>query len=259
VGTGRRILLIGTDIGYSASPAMQNAALTALGLGHRYELADVPAEDLPGVVASLRADDHLGANVTTPHKLAVAGLVDELDAGAARVGAVNTVVRRDGRLVGLNTDLPALVDEVAALRPDARHALVLGGGGAGRAVILALEDTGASRVTRVSRGSWDEVPQLIHDADLLVNATPIGTGTDDTTPVPGELLHPDLAVLDLVYRPSPTRLVREARAAGAPARGGAGILLGQGWRSLEAWLGCPAPVEAMRRALSAELGEDADV
>jgi shikimate dehydrogenase len=258
VDAGRRILLIGTDIGYSASPAMQNAALTALGLGHRYELADVPAEELPRVVASLRADDHLGANVTTPHKLAVAELVDELDAGAARVGAVNTVVRRDGRLVGLNTDLPALVDEVAALRPDARHALVLGGGGAGRAVILALEDTGASRVTRVSRGSWDELPALIHDADLLVNATPIGTGTDDT-PVPRELLRPDLAVIDLVYRPSPTRLVREARAAGAPARGGAGILLGQGRRSLEAWLGRRAPVEAMRRALSAELGEDADV
>lgn len=253
-----RFVLLGQHIGYSASPAMQNAAFAALGLPHRYELADIPVVDLPTALAALRHGEDLGGNVTTPHKLAVAELVDEMDDGAARVGAVNTVVRRDGALVGLNTDLPAMVDAVMALRPNARHAVVLGGGGAGRAVLLAVEDAGARRVTRVLRDDWSDIPQLLADADLLVNATPIGTGSHET-PVPAELLRRDLAVLDLVYRPSPTRLVLDARAAGAPARGGAGILLGQGWRSLEAWLGVPAPIEVMRQALRIELGESADV
>lgn len=254
-----RLLLIGQHIGYSASPSMHNAALVALGLDHRYELEDVTDEALPETVAALRETATLGANVTTPHKLRVAELVDELDADAERVGAVNTVVRRDGRLIGCNTDLPALVDEIRALRADARHVVVLGGGGAGRAVLMALEDAGAQRVTRVSRDDWATIPTLLADADLLINATPIGTGTDAVSPVDTAHLRSDLAVLDLVYRPSPTRLVRDARTAGARARGGAGVLLGQGWRSLEAWLGIPAPIDVMRDALRAELGDSADV
>ena len=94
-------------------------------------------------------------------------------------------------------------------------------------------------------------------ADLVVNATPVGTGSA-ATPVPAELHRADLAVLDLVYRPSPTRLVRDARAAGARAESGAGVLLGQAWRSLELWLGLPAPVEVMRAALERELGGSED-
>ena len=96
------------------------------------------------------------------------------------------------------------------------------------------------------------------EADLVVNATPVGTGSDES-PVPAGLLRPDLAVFDLVYRPSPTRLVREARAVGAAARGGAGMLLGQGWRSIELWLEVPAPIDAMRDGLRAALGGAADV
>ena len=99
---------------------------------------------------------------------------------------------------------------------------------------------------------------MLADADLVVNATPVGTGSDES-PVPAALLRPDLAVFDLVYRPSPTRLVREARAAGAPARAGAGMLLGQAWRSLELWLGVPAPIDAMRDGLRQSVGEGADV
>jgi shikimate dehydrogenase len=108
-------------------------------------------------------------------------------------------------------------------------------------------------VLRRSDGSIGRLTESIEGADLLVNATPVGTGSDASL-VPAELLRSDLAVLDLVYRPSPTRLVREARAAGASAESGAGILLGQAWRSLELWLGVPAPREAMRAALDAELG-----
>ena len=124
-----------------------------------------------------------------------------------------------------------------------------------RAVQLALARSGVDRVTvlRRSDGSIARLPNEIAAADLLVNATPVGTGSDES-PVPAQLLRADLSVLDLVYRPSPTRLVREARAAGALAESGAAILLGQAWRSLELWLDRPAPVDAMRAALDAELG-----
>jgi shikimate dehydrogenase len=253
--------LIGQGISYSASPAMMNAAFAALGLPHRYVLADVGAADVPDALATLREADAGGANVTVPHKALVAGLVDELSREARLADAVNTVVREGRRLIGHNTDLPATVEAIAGLCPSgAAHAVVLGAGGAGRAVMLALEQgIGAERVTvlRRSDGSLDRLAAELGAADLLVNATPVGT-IGDASPVPAELLRADLAVLDLVYRPSPTRLVRDARAAGARAAAGAGILLGQAWRSLELWLGLPAPIEVMRKALRAELGADAD-
>lgn len=258
------VRLIGQDIGYSASPVMQMAAFRALDLPHDYLLMDISATDLPRTVGALRESDSLGANVTRPHKAAVAGSMDELDPVARELGAVNTVVRREDQLVGYNTDLPALIDAISDLRASACHAVVLGAGGASRAVVRALTESGAQWITVVARRAaraaitWDRLPAILPHADLLVNATPVGTDPEDT-PLPQELLHGGLAVLDLVYRPSPTRLVREARAAGAPAAAGAGVLLGQGWRSLEAWLDIGAPVEAMRAALRAELGEGADV
>lgn len=259
-GRGGTFRLLGRGIGYSASPAMQNAAFAALGLDHTYELADVEADEVPRELDRLREGDGLGANVTTPHKSLVASLMDELRDEAEQLDAVNTVrVEGGGRLVGYNTDLPAVVDELRALCPQApTHAVVLGGGGASSAVMAGLEQVGAARVTQVTRHgpgpTFAELATILLDAELLVNATPVGT-EDDTTPVPSELLRPDLAVLDLTYRPSPTRLVREARAAGAAARGGASMLLGQGWRSLELWLGIPAPIEQMRAALRRELGD----
>jgi len=113
----------------------------------------------------------------------------------------------------------------------------------------------------VSRAQWPELPQLLAIADLLVNATPVGTNSDES-PIDEALLHPDLAVLDLVYRPSPTRLVHDARACGLEARAGAGVLHGQGWRSLERWLELEVGDEvkrAMADALAAELGDGVDV
>jgi shikimate dehydrogenase len=252
--------LLGQHIAYSASPAMMRAAFDAFGLPHRYLLADVPPEAVPDAVASLRSPDAGGANVTVPHKATVAALVDELSDTARAADAVNVVVRDGARLVGHNTDLPATVDALRRLRPGGiEHAVVLGAGGAGRAVRLALTHVGAGQISvlRRSDGSLDRLAEELAAADLLVNASPVGTGTDES-PVPAELLHPGLAVLDLVYRPSPTRLVREARAVGAPAAAGAGILLGQACRSLELWLSRPAPEEAMRAALEAELGGRSD-
>jgi shikimate dehydrogenase len=248
--------LLGQGIAYSASPAMMAAAFATLDLPHRYLLADIPAEGVPASVDRLRADDCGGANVTVPYKAAVAALMDDVTEAAREAGAVNTVVRDGARLIGHNTDVPATLEAISRLCPQGlERALVLGAGGAGRAVLLALRKAGVEEVTvlRRSDGSIRRLAEAIEGADLLVNATPVGTGSDASL-VPAELLRSDLAVLDLVYRPSPTRLVREARAAGASAESGAGILLGQAWRSLELWLGVPAPREAMRAALDAELG-----
>ena len=253
------VRLLGHHIAYSASPVMHNAAFGSLGLPVRYELEDVAPEELERAVERLRDDACLGGNVTTPHKVRVGELVDEVSADAARVGAVNTIVRRDGRLVGHNTDLPALVEELRSLAATSPRAVVLGAGGAARAVLPALEQVGAADVTVVSRRgdhTWDDLPDLLARADLLVNATPVGTGTDES-PVAAALLRADLAVLDLVYRPSPTRLVRDARRAGARAHAGARVLLGQGVRSLELWLERAAPLDVMRDALRSELGTDA--
>jgi shikimate dehydrogenase len=252
--------LLGHGIAYSASPAMMTAAFAELGLPHRYVLEDVPPDEVEAAITKLRDEDAGGANVTVPHKAAVAALVDELSSDAERAGAVNVVARDGRRLLGLNTDLPATVEAIRTIAPmGVGHAVVLGAGGAGRAAELALRDSAAERVTMLRRsdGSIGRLPEALSSADLLVNATPVGTGADES-PVEAALLRPDLAVLDLVYRPSPTRLVRDARTVGATAVAGAGILLGQAWRSLELWLSLPAPVEAMRRALRAELGEGAD-
>lgn len=247
-----RVVLLGRGIGYSASPAMHNAAFAALPLDWRYELADIEADALPRAVAQLRAGELAGANVTQPHKAAVIPLLDGLDAAAERVGAVNTIVREaHGRLTGANTDLPALAAELDALGRFSR-AVVLGRGGAARTAAAALADAGAS-VQMVGREGWETLPGLLADADLLVNATPIGT-VSDAMPVADALLRPDLGVFDLVYRPSPTRLVHEARAAGAPAADGAGMLLRQAALSFTRWTGHDAPLEVMREALRQELG-----
>jgi shikimate dehydrogenase len=248
-------VLLGHHIGYSASPAMHNAAFAAMGLDARYELADVTPEGLADAVDALRVPGRIGANVTQPHKLAVCDLVDDVSPEVERLGAANTITLHGDRLVAQNTDLPAIVAELAELGP-VSAAAVLGVGGASRAAEAALRDAGAV-VYVVDRGRWDAIPDILAECQLLVNATPIGTGSDES-PVAGELLRDDLAVLDLVYRPSPTRLVRDARAAGATARGGAGMLLRQAALSFALWTGRDAPVEVMRDALRAELGPETD-
>lgn len=253
--------VLGHGIGYSASPAMMAAAFSALGLPHRYVIADVTEEELAETIDLLRDEGFGGANVTAPHKVAAAALVDVRSSDAERAGAINTIVKDGNRLIGHNTDLPALLEAIQRLRPTGvGRAVVLGAGGAARSVALALEIAGATSIALVARsdGTWGTMSKQLNEADLVVNATPVGTH-DGESPVPKELLRPALAVLDLVYRPSPTRLVREARGAGARASAGAGVLLGQGRRSLELWLSTAAPVEVMATALQAELGPGADV
>jgi shikimate dehydrogenase len=246
------VTLLGHRIAYSASPAMLNAAFAAAGIDARYELRDVAAEELAATVAELRSAEALGANVTQPHKVEALDLVDDVATEVERIGALNTIVHRHERLIGHNTDMTAIAARLAVLAPEPWQAVVLGTGGASRAVVIALTDAGAQGVNVVSRFDWHRIPELLVRADLLVNATPIGTASDES-PIPDELLRPDLRVLDLVYRPSPTHLVREARAAGAAAEDGASVLLAQAAVSFELWTGQPAPLEVMRGALDAEL------
>lgn len=253
----RTFRLFGHSISYTASPAIHAAALAALGLDHQYVVVDVAPEDFPAEVAALQD----GANVTIPLKREAARLADELSEDALALNAVNTFVRDGKRLIGHNTDLPAIEDELTALVPGgARKAVVLGSGGASQAVQLALFRTDtAVTVAQRRDGTLDKLAELLPGADLLVNTTPIGT-EGEHLPLDPALLRPDLAVFDLVYRPTPTALVRAAHAIGAPARAGGGMLVGQAWRSLALWLERDgvsvdesiAPV--MLRALATELG-----
>lgn len=258
----RTFQLFGQGISYSLSPAIHGAALTHLGLPHRYGITEATAETLPDLVSRIRGSGG-GANVTVPFKADAARLCDDLSSEALALGVVNTIVDDGGILVGHNTDLPAVAAEIDALRPDGvQHAVVLGNGGASQAVQRALQGR-AFTVTVAQRrdGTLQKVHEILPSADLLVNTTPIGTGTENM-PVDPAHLHSGLAVLDLVYRPTPTALVRAAAQTGAPAAAGGGMLVGQAWRSLALWLAADgvevtAEIEpVMEAALLRELERD---
>ncbi len=270
--TTRLVLLLGHPVAHSRSPAFQNAAFRAAAYPARYLAADVPPERLHDAVHGLRGLGVLGANVTVPHKVAVVPLLDALDDAARRVGAVNTIVNRDGVLTGHNTDgggaLDALRDAGVSLA-DAPRVLLLGAGGTARAVLHALLDEGAAvtvanrtrkRAESMIDGTAANVADMAHVADvaatcdILVNATTVGMAGDDL-PLSRHVLRPGLAVLDAVYRPGGSPLIRAAAAAGAPAIPGERMLLHQGARAFTLWTGEAAPVDAKRRALDAALRE----
>lgn len=256
----RTFTLFGRGISYSASPAIHAAALAALGLPHRYVISE--PEDFAAAVHAMRGGSG-GANVTIPFKTEAVALVDELSNDAAELGAVNTIVVEGERLIGHNTDLPATLQEITALlnsREGPERAVIMGAGGASRAVQVALERLGIPlRIAQRRDGTLQRIDQLLADATLLVNTTPVGTASSEL-PLAPELLREDLAVYDLIYRPSPTALVTAARATGAPARDGGGMLVGQAWRSLALWLAAdrvevsPAIAPVLTAALARELG-----
>lgn len=260
----RTFQLFGHNISYTASPAIHHAALRHLGLADRYDyvVTDVSGEDFPAAVARFRTEGE-GANVTVPHKAAAAKACDTLSRSAELMGSVNTIVRAGDVLYGHNTDLPAIVEELRALCPQGiRKAVVLGAGGASSSAQMALfELDAACTVLRRRDGSLRRAPEILPTADLLINATPVGTMSDEL-PVDPRALHPGLAVFDMVYRPTPTALVRAAQQIGAPARTGGGMLVGQAWRSLALWLAQDGIevgaelAEPMMAALLAELGAE---
>ena len=259
-GAGRTLCgVLGHPVGHSRSPAIHNAAYEALGLDWRYVKLPVPPERFEETVRALPASGYRGANVTIPHKLAALRIADAATPAAAAIGAANTLTFADGRIEADNTDaggfLDALGRPVAGLR-----ALVLGAGGAGRAVAWALREAGASEVLVWNR-TRERAEELARDlgasvadrpapADLLVNATSMGLDPsvpdDDALAALGlDALDPPELVVDLVYRAGDaTPLVRWA----PHAVDGLEVLVRQGARSFQLWTGRPPPLDAMRAA-----------
>ena len=238
--------LLGRRIGYSASPAMQNAAFRAAGLdGWSYELFDVEPPDLAAAVAALRLPGRAGANVTIPYKRVVAAMLDATDPVAAEAGAVN-LIRRDGeRLLGANTDVEGVRAALAQVGYAGGPAVILGAGGSARAAQVALA---GAPVEVVARDRWERRGELVRAAEVVVNCTPLGR-EGEAALAPGDL--PRRAVVDLVYARGGTPLTAAATAAGLRVADGWTVLLAQGAASFTAWTGLPAPIAAMREALAA--------
>ena len=296
VGAGVRLVgVIGSPVGHSLSPLLHNTAFAALGLGDEWRsyAFEVPAGEAARALEDMRSTGVSGLSVTMPHKGDVAKLVDECSETASRLGAVNCVLaREDGSLFGANTDGPGFVASLArgvGFEPQGRRCVVIGAGGAARAVILALADAGAAQVAVVNRtperavGAADlarpvgvavpaadraQVEATVGEADLVVNATPVGmtapalvAGGGASAPAPaaaaGEwlvppgLLRPGQVAADLVYVPRLTWWLAAARRAGATPLDGLGMLVHQAAAQLVLWTGLEPPVGAMWEAAEA--------
>jgi shikimate dehydrogenase len=274
-----RLGIFGWPVAHSKSPQMHEAAARALGLELRYERFEVAPADLQESVRQKHQAAIDGYNLTVPHKVAIMTLVDEVAPAARAIGAVNTVVRADGRYVGHNTDAPGLVrslEEAGVPLGDAR-VVVLGAGGAARAAVVGLCDAGADEVTVLSRrpeqgealcdslaahvecnleaaplseGSW-----YFETATLLVQATTAtldsNTGVDDfAASLPIDALPAEAAVVDMVYKPLKTSVLARAEQRGLTIVDGLGMLLHQGAIAFEMWTGFEPPLDVMRSALN---------
>ncbi|MFM9110259.1 MAG: shikimate dehydrogenase [Prochlorococcaceae cyanobacterium] len=285
-GHTRLLAVLGDPVRHSLSPAMHNAALRQLGLDWVYLALPVPAADLPAVLRALAASGAVGANVTIPHKQAAVVLADELTPLARRLGAVNTLVRREaGGWLGTNTDVEGFLAPLGG--GDAwrgRRAVVLGCGGSARAVVAGLEQLGLAQLAVAARDperltafldgvaawvapaavAWHDLPVALAGADLVVNTTPIGmaSANDPAAVERSPLAAAALAALprgatvyDLIYTPRPTSLLRQAAAHGCRVIDGLEMLVQQGAAALRLWTGQgQVPVGAMRSAALAQLG-----
>ena len=266
--------IIGFPIRHSISPAFQQAALDHLGLDATYEAWEVKPETVGEVVNWLRSPEMAGFNFTVPHKEAVIPFLDEVDDWSTAAGAVNTIVNRNGKLTGHNTDGPGFLRalrEAGSFSPHGKNVLVLGAGGAARGVVLALIRDAVGNLTIANR-TLDRAQQLSRmardngldakaisleeeglaaaaaSANLIVNCTTVGMshGPDETgTPLPPALIPATALVYDLVYNPLETPLLREAARAGAGTLSGIYMLVYQGADSFKMWTGQDAPVAVM--------------
>ncbi len=254
--------VIGHPVGHSLGPAMHNRAFAATGYPGVYLAFDVT--DIASAVSGIRGFHIGGISVTIPHKVAVMDYLDAVDETAGQIGAVNTVVNRDGRLTGFNTDAYGAVAALSEkMDPEGRDVAVIGAGGAARAVAHGIGKK-RGRVCIVNRNRekgrklaeecnaaflpYDEIGAL--SCDILINTTPLGMAPNpETIPVPEDILHPGMTVMDIVYNPVKTRLLECAEAAGCKTIDGVGMFVYQGARQFELWTGRTAPVDVMREVV----------
>lgn len=270
----RFVGVLGWPLDHTLSPTIHNAAFRSLGLDWVYLAWPVAPDDLGAAVGGLRALGAEGANVTMPHKEKVIEHLDDVSGDARRIGAVNTIQRVGGSLIGHNTDVDGfrsfLVDDVGADVTN-KSALVLGAGGAARAVVCALDELGAGRIAIAARRpdageavaplavrqraeviDWDAAPGVAGETDVVVNATPLGMSGESV--LDDVSWGADHVVCDLVYRPPATPLMEAARAAGAEVHGGLGMLIHQAALSFRIWTGKDPSLAAMSAAAIRSIG-----
>lgn len=270
--------VIGWPVAHSLSPPIHNAAFSATGLDYVYIPLAVAPDALGAAVAGFRAAGLAGINVTVPHKVNIIPFLDALDRSAELVGAVNTVVFAAGRAIGHNTDLAGFVNSLAAagVTIAGRRAVLLGAGGAARAVAWGFIEHGAAAVTVGARDAakatafaasfpagsvagcgWqgEAFAASLGCCDILVNCTPLGMHprAAEEAPLDWAALNPKAAVCDLIYTPPLTKFLARARERGHLTVGGAGMLIEQGAAAFTLWTGREAPREAMRAALDGAL------
>ncbi|MCK4261514.1 shikimate dehydrogenase [bacterium] len=267
--------VFGYPVKHSASPAMHNAAFKALGLDYIYLPFEVRPERLGEAVRGLTALNISGVNVTIPHKEAACSYLDEISKEAKLMGAVNTIIVKSERIIGYNTDGQGFI---TSLKEDGReevrskNLVILGGGGAGRAVATQAALEGAKRISimdkiveraeklssdirrnipscQVEAVFEDEIKFRLKEAHFLINATPVGMKLNDPILIDPDWLQPKLLVFDLVYNLGETKLMKAARERGCRAVGGLGMLVHQGAISFKLWTGKEAPVKVMRKVL----------
>ncbi len=265
--------LIGYPLGHSISPVFQQVAFDSSGIDARYELWETPPEKLEETVKSIRSADKLGSNVTVPYKEDVIPFLDELNEVASDIGAVNTIVKKDNKLIGYNTDAEGFLRAIEVegkFDPEGKKVTMIGAGGVARALGFILvkagikslsmfdidqpraeklaSELGFSGITILKSNEGSEYENAVSGADLLINCTPIGmkhSSSEDQSPVNRELIAAQSLVYDVVYNPLQTQLLKIAEEAGVRALGGLTMLVYQGVAAFELWTGEKAPVETM--------------
>jgi len=273
----RLVGIFGYPLSHSLSPAIQQAAFDYHKIDALYQAWPTPPEVLAFEVAKLRGKQYLGANVTIPHKLEVMQLLDSIDKMAMDIGAVNTIVNENGTLVGHNTDAYGFIKslkEGSGIDPNGKRALLLGAGGAARAAAYALAQEGVAHITIANRtlsravSLGDEIRPILSDvvaisadgpdlldaaasADIIVNSTSMGmrhSEAEGQSLLHSKQIPASAAVYDMVYNPSVTPLLSEARQAGATVVGGLSMLIHQGAAAFHKWTGKEAPIDIMMAA-----------
>ena len=274
------VACFGQPVAENPTGAMQEAAFAALGLNWRYLTVEVPPAKLPDAIRGMRAFGMRGANLTIPHKVAVIQHLDRIAPDAALIGAVNTVRREGDLLIGENTDGKGFLRGVrttASVDPKGKRVVVLGAGGAARAVLTELALAGAAHLLVLNRSirrgedmvsdlaaktrapiefqPWPDTWRVPEDTDLLVNATSIGLYPDVNALVPVDLssAHTGMLVCDVVFNPPETCFLAAARRRGLPVLDGLAMLVFQGVIGFELWTGRQAPETVMAQALRAAL------